>query len=315
MSILGLHHVTAMSGDPQRNAEFYAGLLGLRLVKVTVNYDDPGTYHLYYGDAVGSPGSAMTFFPWPSAYRGRRGTGQVGVTAFSVPVGALDFWADRLQARGVEAAQTSRFGESGLAFSDPDGLALEIVGTVDDPRTPWVTDEVEEAVAVRGFHSVALLSADPGASGRFLVETMGFVEAGHEGDRVRFRLDPAVPGGTVEIVEAAGLGPGRMGVGTVHHVAWRLRDDASQAEWLQRLRDAGHGVTPVQDRTYFRSVYFREPGTVLYELATDGPGFAVDEPLESLGGALVLPAHLEQARGQIGGRLPAFTTPAGVRFP
>ncbi|MCW5936664.1 MAG: ring-cleaving dioxygenase [Fimbriimonadaceae bacterium] len=313
MAVHGIHHVTAMCGDSQRNVDFYAGVLGLRMVKVTVNFDDPGTYHLYYGDATGSPGSAMTFFPWPDAYRGRHGTGQVGRTAFSVPVGALAYWRGRLAENGVEFTEATRFGEARLNFVDPDGLNLALVEAVDD-RNAWDQSDVPLEAAIRGFHSTELWLEACEQTERLMDEQLGFRFLAEEGN-VRRLASADGPGGFIELVCLPNQGRGRDGVGTVHHIAYRVPDDAAQVELLGSLRSSGQNVTPVQERKYFRSIYFREPGGVLFEVATDTPGFAVDEPVEHLGETLVLPEWLEEYRPQIVRRLPKITTPAGVTVP
>jgi glyoxalase family protein len=314
MTPLGIHHVTAMCGDPQTNVGFYSGVLGLRLVKVTVNYDDPGTYHLYYGDAQGSPGTAMTFFPWPSSYRGRVGNGQVGVTAFSVPEGSLEEWEARFREAGIETHSGERFGARFLSMADPDGLLLELV-EADDQRGPWTGNGVGPSMAVRGFHSVALWVAEPEETARVLTEAMGMSPVAEDGPRWRFATGDPGPGRWVDLVAQAERPLGRTGVGAVHHVAWQAQDDEEQRQWLERLPDHGLRPTPVQERNYFRSIYFREPGGVLFEIATNGPGFATDEPVERLGEKLVLPPWLEPRRDEIRSRLPRFDTPAGVALP
>lgn len=313
--ILGLHHVTAMCGEPQANVDFYAGLLGLRMIKVTVNFDDPGTYHLYYGDGQGSPGSAMTFFPWPGARRGVIGAGQVGATAFSVPAGSIEYWRKRLTERGLAFEESTRFGELVLAFTDPDGLGIELIGGPEDPREPWSGGEVPAEHAPRGFHSVSMLVRDARPSALMLGEAMEWRELGREGNRIRFVTESGLPGQIADIIEDPGLRTGLGGVGTVHHVAWRVADDDAQEAWRQALAAAGAGVTPVRDRNYFHSIYFREPGGVLYEIATDGPGFAIDERAENLGEKLMLPPWYEPERGKIERMLAPFVTPGGVRFP
>ncbi|MCW5940355.1 MAG: ring-cleaving dioxygenase [Fimbriimonadaceae bacterium] len=311
MKLLGIHHVTAMCSDPEKNREFYSRLLGLRLVKVTVNYDDPGTYHLYYGDSVGSPGSAMTFFPWPSAFRGRAGTGQVGVTGFSVPPGSSAFWKERLRDAGVDANQGTRFGKTFLAFEDFDGLQLELIED-DDHREPWLGAGIGPNEAIRGFHSVSLWVKESQPTVLALIGAMGLQERGAESGRVRLSWEGVAPGALVDVVERPDLPAGRMGVGSVHHVAWRTRDESEQLDWIEHLQSFGLRPTPVQNRTYFKSIYFREPGGVLYEIATDGPGLAVDEPVESLGERLVLPAWLEDQRAEIVARLPEFALSGGA---
>jgi glyoxalase family protein len=309
-SLLGIHHVTAITGDAQRNVDFYVGLLGLRMVKKTVNFDDPGSYHLYYGDELGRPGSVMTFFVWPGAPRGRQGPGQVGATAFSIPAGSLAWWAERLEAAGARVDRASRrLGDEVLAFADPDGMRLELVAPARaDPRVPWAGGGVPGEHAIRGFHSVTLSLFGQEETARLLTGTMGFRPAGSDGPRARFEIGEA--GGVVDLVAEPDAPPGQIAAGTVHHVAWRTPDDASQLAWRETVARAGCDVTPVLDRQYFHSIYFREPGGVLFEIATDLPGFTVDEPAERLGSALRLPQRLEPLRAELEVRLPAFTVPA-----
>ena len=309
LPILGLHHVTAIARDPQKNVDFYAGLLGLRWVKKTVNFDDPGTYHLYYGDGQGSPGSIMTFFPWPGARLGRQGTGVVEATAFSVPTGSLGFWSQRLTDHGVEASESTRFGHELLRFRDDDGLILELVASSDagDERPAWTGADVPEVHAVRGFDGVTLRLADVEASRALLVELMGFREVEQAGNRTRLESGDGGSGTWVDLLHDPSAPRALGGAGTVHHVAFRNADDPSQEEWRQFL--ACHLVAPtdVKDRQYFHSIYFREPGGVLFELATDPPGFAVDEPADQLGRELKLPPWLEPSRNRIEKVLPALT--------
>ena len=309
--VAGIHHVTAIAADPQRNVDFYSGLLGLRLVKRTVNFDDPGSYHLYYGDALGHPGTLMTFFPWPGAPRGRRGTGQIGVTAFTVPQNALGFWVDRLRAAGIEMeGPNGRFDEESVAFADPDGLALELVpGGSADGGDPWEQGPVPAEQAIRGLHSVSLW-VEGFERTAALLATLGLDAAGTEGNRLRFRA-PAGTGGVADIVCMPERARGQTLAGTVHHVAWRASDEREQLGWRTRLASEGLNVTPVLDRVYFRSIYFREPGGVLFEIATDPPGFTTDESPESLGRSLRLPPWLEAHRERIEQALPPLTEPAG----
>ncbi|PSP97506.1 ring-cleaving dioxygenase [Halobacteriales archaeon QS_5_70_17] len=301
-AVPGIHHVTAIAGDPRKNRAFYTGTLGLRFVKRTVNFDDPGTYHLYYGDEVGTPGTALTFFPFEGARQGRVGAGQTGATAFVIPEGAIDYWIDRFDERGVDREDPiERFGERVLPFRDPDSQPLELIeGATDEAVRPW-TEEVPEASAIRGFHGVTLLSGDVEATARVL-ETMGYEQRGEEGDRTRYRA----PGDRAAVVDLAGADRGVQGAGTVHHVAFRTADGESQQAWRERLTDAGMRVTEVKDRRYFRSVYFREPGGVLFEIATEGPGFTRDEGLDDLGEELKLPPWLENDREAIAADLPAI---------
>lgn len=306
--ILGIHHVTAIAGDPQQNVRFYTETLGLRLVKLTVNFDDPGTYHLYYGDGLGRPGTIMTFFPWPGAPRGVVGLGQVAVTAFSVPPASLDFWRRRLEASDIASRGPHRRDDDRvLEFEDPDGLPLELVAGAADVRPGWDGGPVAADYAIRGFHSVTLAGRPPRpASERtltFLHGPMGFRVVADGEERVRYAMGGGEPGALADVLLTA-LPRGRLAAGTVHHVAWRTPDDTQQAAWRERLAAAGLDVTPVRDRQYFRSIYFREPGGVLFEIATDPPGFATDEPVEDLGARLRLPPWLESRREMIERSLP-----------
>ena len=308
-SLPGIHHVTAITSDAQRNVDFYAGLLGLRFVKKTVNFDDPGSYHLYYGDELGRPGSVMTFFVWPGAGRGRQGPGQVTATAFAIPPGSLAWWAERLRGSSVRTAAEARFGDEVLAFADPDGMRLELVAPARaDPREPWAGGGVPAEHAIRGFHSVTLTLIGHEETARMLTAILGFRPAAADAGRDRFATGEV--GGVVELLSLPDAPSGVTAVGTVHHVAWRTPDDAAQLAWREELLRAGHDVTPVLDRQYFHSIYFREPGGVLFEIATDLPGFTVDEPEERLGSTLRLPPRLEPLRQELEGRLPAFTVPA-----
>lgn len=313
--ILGIHHVTAIAGDPQANVDFYAGVLGLRLVKKTVNFDDPGTYHLYYGDQVGRPSTIMTFFPWPGAPRGRRGTGQLTVTGFSIPQRSMGFWRERLRAHGVElAASPERFDEAVLRLRDPDGLEVELVAHDGaDRREPWGGGPVPEEHAVTGFAGVTLTEHASEATARLLTETMGFRHTGEDGPRLRFDAGDGGPGARVDVLSAPRGRPGLVAAGTVHHVAWRVAGDDAQRTWRETLVASGLAVTPIVDRNYFRSIYYREPGGVLFEIATDAPGFTADERPDELGRALRLPPWLERHREQIERVLPPLREPAPER--
>jgi glyoxalase family protein len=296
--VVGLHHVTAIASDPQRNLDFYTEVLGLRFVKRTVNFDDPGTYHLYFGDDAGSPGTILTFFPWPHATPGHPGAGEVMKTAFSVPAASLEYWRERLADRGLLVAPEKRFAEQVLTFSDPDGMQIEIVahadaGAANAPRFASVPPEH----AIRGFFGVTLLeqSADQTAA---VLNVLGFQKIGQEGNRIRFSAKGHALGNHIDLLVDPSAKYARAGAGSVHHIAFRAADDAAQKEWRQEI--AKHlEVTPVLDRTYFHSIYFREPGGVLFELATDPPGFALDEPIESLGEELRIPPWLEAKRSVI----------------
>ena len=302
----GIHHVTAIAGKPARNVDFYTRTLGLRLVKKTVNFDDPGTYHLYYGDEQGHPGTILTFFPWEHAAPGRNGEGLAEETAFRVPLESIGYWAQRLIEHGVpHNAPERRFGEPVLTLTDPDGLSLALVGVTGASSEPaWTNGGVPAEHAIRGFHGITLMLGQAAPTGAILTDVFGFKEAGREGHLVRYAADGGA-GSAVTIRETEGFLPGRMGRGSVHHIAFRASDDAQQAAMARKVR-ADHRLspTPQLDRNYFRSVYFREPGGILFEIATDAPGFAVDEPLESLGRDLKLPGFLEPHRREIEAALP-----------
>jgi catechol 2,3-dioxygenase-like lactoylglutathione lyase family enzyme len=269
----------------------------LRFVKKTVNFDDPGTYHFYYGDESGTPGSILTFFPWgESVGRGRRGTGQATVVSFSVPPASLPFWQQRLSTLGLKAAgPKDRFGEPVLRIEDTDGMLVELIGA-DDSRPGYVSSELPSEVAIRGFHSVLLAEEGFEKTEALLTDPLGFREIGRDGDRIRYEVDPGGPGSYVDLECMPTAPRGVMGMGSVHHVAYRVADDSSQASLRAALLEAGANVTPVIDRQYFRSVYFREPGGVLFEIATDPPGFTVDEEASSLGTSLKLPPRYEEKR-------------------
>lgn len=303
---LGIHHVTAIATDPQANLDFYTRVLGLRLVKKTVNFDDPTTYHLYFGDEKGRPGTILTFFPWPQARRGIRGTGQATVTSFIVPAGSLGFWADRLGQEGVAAEQSGRrFEEEVLTLLDPDGLKLELVAHEQAAALPfWGGGPIPQESASRGFHGTTLTLEGYEATAALLSGPLGLRPAGEEGNRFRFAAASGGPGRFVDLLCTPDARPGRMAAGTVHHVAFRARDEVEQGTVRKALVSAGMDVTPVLDRNYFRSIYFREPGGVLFEVATDPPGFTVDETVDQLGTSLKLPGWLEPHRHGIEAVLP-----------
>ncbi|MHA6806191.1 ring-cleaving dioxygenase [Salinifilum ghardaiensis] len=306
----GLHHVTAIAGNPQRNAEFYLRALGLRLVKTTVNFDAPDTYHLYYGDEAGRPGTLLTFFPFDGAPAGRRGTGQATTTSFSVPAASIGWWRQHLQGLGVEVGEVGeRAGEAALTFHDPDGLEISLVAHPQpDPRAPWDNGVIPPEHGIRGLHSVTLSTADEDGTAAML-EELGLRSAGREGDRLRYAAGEGGPGSLVDVLVTPGAERGLVAGGTVHHVAWRVPDEATQEEWRAELVERGAEVTAILDRQYFRSIYFREPGGTLLEIATDEPGFNVDEPLLELGRALKLPPWMEPDREQIAAALPALSLP------
>jgi glyoxalase family protein len=285
--ILGLHHVTAFAGDAQRNLDFYTGFAGLRLVKRTVNFDDPATYHFYYGDACANPGSLLTFFPWPTAPAGHAGPGQITAATFAVPKDALSGWMLRAHDAGVAfGAPSLRFGEESIALCDPAGLSVELIGVEDGGMR---------------LHSATLRESEVERTAAFLTGVLGFSQVGAERGRTRFRQNQAV----IDLVATPETRRGRLSAGMVHHVAFRVADEAAQLEWRAKLMQAGVRVTRVIDRRYFRSIYFREPGGTLFEIATDGPGFFVDEA--QLGSGLRLPPWLETERESIERRLPAVS--------
>jgi len=305
----GIHHVTAISGRADRNLDFYARTLGLRLVKKTVNFDDPGTYHLYYGDEAGQPGTILTFFPWAHAAPGNLGVGETQETAFRIPAAALGYWTHRFVEKGVTHALEKRFGESVLTFRDADGMRFVLVGVPGaEKETAWNRDIPAEQ-AIRGFHGATLLVNDAAPTAAILADVLGFKEIAREGALARYRGDAAM-GAVVDLREAGDFPRGRQGRGSVHHIAFRAVDDAAQAAMAKKLvTDHNMHVTDQKDRNYFRSVYFREPNGILFEIATDQPGFAVDEPASELGRALKLPPFLEPRRGEIEAKLPPLGEP------
>src|SRR5712692_3348437 len=309
--ILGIHHVTAIAGGPQQNLDFYAGFLGLRLVKLTVNYDDPETYHLYYGDEVGHPGTILTFFPWPGAPKGRKGTGQATTTSFSIPQGSVGYWVERLDKRGIRfKGPIKRFEEQVISFSDPDDLNLELVALSGaENRSGWNRGSIPEEHAIRGFFGVTFSEYGYEITASLLTETMGFRRVKKDGTRFRYQVGEGGPGAIVDILSQPDAPTGIVNVGTVHHVAWRASNDEQQKEWREKLVKARMNVTPVIDRNYFHSIYFREPGGVLFEAATDPPGFTVDEPADKLGTRLSLPPWLEAQREAVEESLPKVRLP------
>lgn len=297
----GLHHVTAIGGDPQRNIDFYITGLGLRLVKRTVNFDDPSTYHLYYGDEAGRPGSLMTFFPWKGVPKGRIGSGQSTSTAFSVPAGSLGWWSDHFGQLGVSTEITTEGSdEERLSLRDPDGLQLDLIASsVTDPRNPWDSASVPAEYAVRGQHSSVLTVRDAGGTVALLTDDLGLRVISETRDRTRLAAGDALPGNIVDVISDPTAPAGLTAGGTVHHIAFRAPDHATQELWRDELVGRGHQVTAILDRQYFTSIYFREPGGVLFEIATDTPGFDIDEPLLELGRSLKLPPWLEPSRDDI----------------
>ena len=305
----GIHHVTAISGPARRNLDFYTRTLGLRLVKKTVNFDDPGTYHFYYGDETGRPGTILTFFPWEYVAPGRVGVGETQETLFRVPKGSIGYWTHRFVEKGVaHEALDKRFGEAVLSFRDPDGMRLALVAVPGLESEPaWSGSEVPAEHAIRGFHSVSLLLREAAPTGAILTDVFGFSEVGREGSTIRFKAEGTDIGGIVDIRVAGDFLRGRQGGGSVHHIAFRAADDEAEFAMMRKLAE-NHGIrtTDQKDRNYFRSLYFREPGGVLFEIATDIPGFAADEPVASLGQSLKLPAQFEPRRKEIEAVLPAI---------
>jgi glyoxalase family protein len=309
--IKGIHHITAIAGNAQENLDFYAGVLGMRLVKRSVNQDDPGTYHLFYADAEGHPGTDLTFFPWADMPRGRMGSGLSVEVQLAVPSGSLGYWSDRLATYGVTAkAPETRFGEAALPFQDPHGLDLALVET-GDPRlfTQWDSSPVPVDKQIRGLHAARLWERNLDTTARFLTGVLGFEQTGSEGGWTRFAVQGGGSGTMVDIREVPGERAGQWGVGSVHHIAWRLPDEEKEMQMRQQVIEAGGQPTELIDRFWFKSVYFREPGGVLFEFATEGPGFALDENPAHLGEQLILAPWLEPQRHAIEAVLPPLTMP------
>ncbi len=300
--ILGLHHITAIAGDAKRNFDFYSKILGLRFIKKTVNFDDPGTYHFYFGDEVGSAGTILTFFPWGAGIQqGRKGSGMATDIGYSVPKGSLDFWQKRFEKYNVIYNKPAeKFGEKYLTFLDPDGLKLELIESkTDDNRKAWETDEVKADVATKGFHNITLTLNDIKATAAILTEIFGYKLIDQEVNRYRYATDAVENAAIVDLVELADEKRGLNANGTVHHVAFRVKNDEILMHFREKIEAYGLSITPQIDRQYFHSLYFREPGGVLFEIATDNPGFTVDESLEELGKNLKLPAQYEAHRKSI----------------
>jgi len=310
--IRGLHHVTAIATDPQRNLDFYVGLLGLRFVKRTVNFDDPGSYHFYFGDNRGTPGTILTFFPWPGTRRGSRGTGQIEATAFAISPNAMGYWLERFKQHHVLAEKISRFGAEGLRFTDPDGLLLELIveGSL-APVEPWPGSSIPSEHQLHGFHSVSADLEGYERTARLLTDTFGFRLIDNSGNRFRFvSADDTAPGRIVDLLCLPDTSMGHVAAGSVHHIAFRAKDEAEQLKWREHLVDLGLNVTPVIDRTYFHSIYLREPVGILFEIATDPPGFMLDEKLEELGTHLRIPSWYESSRSDIERALAQIHLPA-----
>ncbi len=298
----GIHHISAMVNDAQRSIDFYAGVLGLRLVKKTINFDRPEVYHLYFGNETGQPGTVITFFPWAKQLKGRIGTGQVGVTSYIIPKGAVPFWENRLRKFGVEFTSSTRFDEKYLKFNDPDGLLLELVERDEGPINTWNFGGIQAENAIKGFGGAVLFSAKPHKTADVLENILGLDCIGQENEFLRFKSDGNV-GNTIDIH----LNPsvrGLMGAGTVHHIAWRAKDEEEHQKWRSLLLEKGYYPTEILDRNYFKALYFHEEGGILFEIATDSPGFAVDERFDELGKKLMLPSWLEPQRDELEEKLP-----------
>jgi len=304
--ISGLHHVTAIAGEARRNFDFYTRILGLRLVKKTVNFDDPYTYHFYYGDGVGTPGTILTFFPWEGVAAGRHGSRQVTEIGYSVPENSLDFWLQRFKANNISYYKVSeKFGEQYLTFIDPDGMKLElIIAKSSDTRVPWTTDEIASEHATRGFHSVTITTNKIQPTADILTDLLDYRLLENHLNRYRFITDTVENAAVIDVVEAPGQAAGHVAGGSVHHVAFRAKNDQVLMKFRKKIANYGLNITEKIDRSYFYALYFREPGGVLFEVASDNPGFTVDEPVDELGSGLKLPAQYESVRSDITRRLP-----------
>lgn len=305
-NILGLHHITAIAGDAQRNYDFYTKTLGLRLVKKTVNFDDPQTYHFYFGDEVGSPGTILTFFPWANVRQGHNGAGMATEIGYSVPKGSLDFWKSRFEDHNVNHKELSeRFGEKHLTFQDPDGLYLSLIETKhQDDRKGYATSDITTDVAIKGFHTVTLTLNNITATAAILTEVFGYKKIKNEGNLTRYQTDAVENAALVDLLEEPQAPRGLNAGGTNHHVAFRVKDEATLMAMREKVVARGLHITEKINRDYFFSLYFREPGGVLFEIATDNPGFATDETVENLGSSLQLPDQYKAMRDKIEKALP-----------
>lgn len=306
--ILGIHHITAIADSAKSNLDFYTKVLGLRLLKKTVNFDDPGTYHLYYGDEAGSPGTILTFFPYQGARRGKAGIGMATHIGYAVPEGSFDFWMKRFEEYKVSYGRPAeKFGEQYLPFQDPDGLLLELVIPKNaDNRKPWKTDEVKAEVATKGFHSVTLTLREAEKTAAILTDIFGYTLQDQTGNSYRYSTDAVEGASIIDIVENPNVGRGEGGAGTNHHIAFRVKDEEVLMRFREKVVNKGFNITEKIDRNYFYSLYFREPGGVLFEIATDNPGFAIDEPVAELGKKLLLPPQYEPHRSKIEAALPSL---------
>jgi glyoxalase family protein len=306
--IQGIHHITAIAGNAQRNYDFYQKVLGLRFVKKTVNFDDPGTYHFYYGNEHGSPGTILTFFPWAHVKPGNVGTGMATEIGYSVSSKSLDFWKERFVEYNVKHGESiARFGEVVLPFEDPDGLKLSLVIPASaDSREGWSGGDIETSNALKGFHSITLTLRDVMPTAAILTGIFGYTLMGQEGNTYRYKTDAIDNANIIDIIEEPNGRPGIVAGGTNHHIAFRVKDENTLMNFREKVEAFGLNITPKIDRNYFFSLYFREPGGVLFEIATDNPGFAVDEPLHELGQHLKLPAQYETQRSRIESILPVL---------
>jgi len=304
--ILGLHHITAIADQAKRNLDFYTRVLGLRLLKKTVNFDDPGTYHLYYGDERGSAGTILTFFPYEGSAPGRPGTGMATQIGYAVPEGSFDFWLRRLEENKITyRPPAEKFGEQFISLQDPDGLQLGLtIPPIADTRTPWATEEVNAEVATRGFHSVTLTLRNIKATAAVLTEILGYRLLAQEGNLYRFVTDAVENAAIIDLLETPDGNRGMGGAGTNHHIAFRVKDEEVLMQYQAKITRSGLNITNKIDRNYFYSLYFREPGGVLFEIATDNPGFGIDEPWDKLGSSLLLPPQYEPRRADIEAVLP-----------
>lgn len=304
--ILGLHHITVIANSARKNLDFYTKVLGLRLLKKTVNFDDPGTYHLYYGDEKGSAGNILTFFPYEGSRQGRAGNGMATHIAYAIPEGSFDFWIKRFEENKVSFSKPNeKFGEQYLAFKDPDGLDLELVIPKNgDARKPWETEEVKAPVATRGFHGVTLTLRNPQDTAAVLTNIFGYQLQQQEGNQYRYATDAVEHAGIVDLIESPAGTRGLGGAGTNHHVAFRVKNEEVLMHFREKVLESGLNITQKIDRNYFYSLYFREPGGVLFEIATDNPGFGIDEPFDKLGSSLLLPPQYEPRRAEIEAVLP-----------
>ncbi|WET50983.1 ring-cleaving dioxygenase [Chryseobacterium indologenes] len=306
--ILGLHHITAIADNAKRNLDFYTQVLGVRMVKKTVNFDDPGTYHFYFGNETGTPGTILTFFPWEGIGQGTNGSGMATHIGYSVPKGSLEFWKNRLKSFNVNVEEGEIFGEKMIAFKDPDGLQLQFIEPAgDDNRKVWTTDDIKDENALKGFHNVTLTLKRAEPTIKVLTDLLGYDLQKQEGERYRFATDAIDTANLIDIIENDKTPTGRNAAGTNHHIAFRVKDDNVLMEYREKALSAGLSITPKINRDYFYSLYFREPGGVLFEIATDNPGFTVDEPLDELGLNLKLPAQYEGMRSKIEGVLPKLS--------